>query len=97
MVIFQILYWKFEMLSRKAIRLGNFLNWNMVYKKVTPEIEEYIQKDMSHALDTIRQKEEMVSFLQSYIAQLTQSISQLALPPTKDEARRKGRSWKFWR
>jgi len=55
-----------------------------------------LQKDISHALDTIKQKDEMISFLQSHMAQLTQSISQLSLPPSQEEARAK-HWWRFWK
>lgn len=55
-----------------------------------------LQKDLSHALDTIKQKDEIINFLQAHIAQLTQSISQLALPPSQEEAKKKG-WWQFWR
>lgn len=55
-----------------------------------------LQKDLSHALDTIKQKDEMISFLQAHIAQLTQSISQLSLKPGEEEIKKKG-WWQFWR
>jgi len=55
-----------------------------------------LQKDLSHALDTIKNRDEMISFLQAHIAQLTQSISQLALKPGDDEIKKKG-WWRFWR
>lgn len=55
-----------------------------------------LQKDLSHALDTIKNKDEMINFLQAHIAQLTQSISQLSLPPSQEEAKKKG-WWQFWK
>lgn len=55
-----------------------------------------LQKDLTHALDTIKQKDEMISFLQAHIAQLTQSISQLSLKPGEEEVKKKG-WWQFWR
>jgi hypothetical protein len=37
-----------------------------------------------------------VSFLRDHVAQITQSISQLSLPPSQDEAKKKG--WRqFWK
>jgi hypothetical protein len=36
-----------------------------------------------------------ISFLQAHIAQLTQTV-QLALPPAKEEAKKKG-WWQFWK
>jgi len=44
----------------------------------------------------LQAKEEEVSFLRGHVAQLTQSISQLALPPSKEEAQKKG-WWHFWK
>ena len=55
-----------------------------------------LQKDLTHALDTIKQKDEMIGFLQSHIAQLTQSISQFALKPGEEEIKKRG-WWQFWR
>jgi hypothetical protein len=37
-----------------------------------------------------------ISFLRDYVTQLTQSISQLALPPSQEEAKKKG-WWRFWK
>ena len=55
-----------------------------------------LQKDLSHALDTIKNRDEMINFLQAHIAQLTQSISQLSLKPGEEEIKKKG-WWQFWR
>ena len=55
-----------------------------------------LQKDLTHALDTIKQKDEMIGFLQAHVSQLTQSISQLSLPPSQEEARAKS-WWRFWK
>ncbi len=42
-------------------------------------------------------KDEEIAFLRSHVAQLTQSISQLSLPPSHEEAKKKGWTWKFWK
>ena len=55
-----------------------------------------LQKDLTHALDTIKQKDEMIGFLQAHISQLTQSISQLSLKPGEDEIKKRG-WWQFWK
>ena len=52
--------------------------------------------DKAHYEDTIRQKDQEIAFLQAHIAQLTQSISQLALPPSQEEARAK-HWYQFWK
>jgi chromosome segregation ATPase len=46
--------------------------------------------------EAMKVKEDEVSFLRGHISQLTQSISQLALPPSQEEAQKKG-WWQFWR
>jgi chromosome segregation ATPase len=46
--------------------------------------------------EAISLRNQDVSFLQGHVAQLTQSISQLALPPSQDEAKAKS-WWQFWR
>jgi hypothetical protein len=55
-----------------------------------------LQHDQAHYQDSIRQKDEMIAFLQAHIAQLTQTVSQLALPPSQEEAKKRG-WWRFWR
>jgi chromosome segregation ATPase len=55
-----------------------------------------MEHDKAHYQDTITQKDQQIAFLQAHIAQLTQSISQLALPPSQEEAKKKG-WWQFWR
>ena len=52
--------------------------------------------NFTHAKDTITQKDQEIAFLQAHIAQLTQSISQLALPPSQEEARAK-HWYQFWK
>lgn len=44
----------------------------------------------------LKAKEDEVSFLRGHVSQLTQSISQLALPPSQEEARAK-HWWRFWK
>jgi hypothetical protein len=46
---------------------------------------------ISNTLETMN-----ISFLRGHVGQLTQSISQLALPTSQEEARAKS-WWKFWR
>jgi len=55
-----------------------------------------LQKDLTHAMDTIAQKDKEIAFLQAHIAQLTQSISQFALKPGEEEIKKKG-WWQFWK
>jgi uncharacterized coiled-coil DUF342 family protein len=56
-----------------------------------------LQRDVEHFKNTINQKDQQISFLESHIAQLTQSISQLALPQMADEEKEERKHWwKFW-
>ncbi len=57
---------------------------------------DILQKDLSYALDTIKNRDKMITFLQAHIAQLTQSISQLSLKPGEEEIKKKG-WWQFWK
>jgi hypothetical protein len=41
-------------------------------------------------------KDKQITFLEGHVSQLTQTISQFALPPGQEEAQKKG-WWKFWR
>jgi hypothetical protein len=55
-----------------------------------------LQHDQAHYQDSIKQKDEMIAFLQAHIAQLTQSISQLSLKPGDEEI--KAKHWyQFWK
>jgi chromosome segregation ATPase len=67
-----------------------------------PELEKLrmdmilLKHDEAHYRDTIQQKDQQIAFLEAHVAQLTQSISQLALPPSQEEAKAK-HWWQFWR
>jgi chromosome segregation ATPase len=45
--------------------------------------------------DAMKVKDDEVSFLRGHVAQLTQTVSQLALPPSQEETRAK-HWWRFW-
>lgn len=55
-----------------------------------------LEHDKAHYEDTIKLKDQEITFLQAHIAQLTQSISQFALRPGDEEIRAKS-WWQFWR
>lgn len=57
---------------------------------------EALRRDQDHFKQTIELKDKEIAFLQGHVSQLTQSISQLALPPSQEEAKAK-HWWKFWR
>ena len=46
--------------------------------------------------EAMKVKDDEVSFLRGHVAQLTQSISQLALPPSQEEAKKK-HWYQFWK
>ena len=52
-------------------------------------------RDLAHYQDTINLKDQEIAFLQAHISQLTQSISQLALPPPSKEAATRRKRWWF--
>jgi hypothetical protein len=45
---------------------------------------------------SLKGKEDEIAFLRGHIDQLTQSISQLSLPPSHEEAKAK-HWWQFWK
>jgi chromosome segregation ATPase len=57
---------------------------------------EGMKRDHDHFKSTLEQKDKQISFLEGHVSQLTQSISQLALPPSQEEAKKKG-WWQFWK
>lgn len=46
--------------------------------------------------ETMNLKSDEVSFLRGHVSQLTQTVSQLALPPGEEEIKKKG-WWRFWK
>jgi uncharacterized coiled-coil DUF342 family protein len=57
-----------------------------------------LQRELEHYKDTTNQKDQKISFLQGHVGQLTQSISQLALPQMTDEETEERRHWwRFWK
>ena len=47
-------------------------------------------------LDSLKAKDEDVAFLRGHVSQLTQTVSQLSLPPCQEETRAKS-WWQFWK
>jgi len=44
----------------------------------------------------LKGKEDEISFLRGHVSQLTQTVSQLSLPPAEEEVKKKG-WWQFWK
>jgi chromosome segregation ATPase len=67
-------------------------------KSLTELREELIltKAEVDKWKEALRIKDGDIDYLRSHVAQLTQSISQLALPPSQEEAKKKG-WWRFWR
>jgi chromosome segregation ATPase len=69
---------------------------------VTAELEQaridmaLLKRDMDHAKDTIGSRDKEIAFLEAHIANLVQSIGQLAIKPSEEEAKKKG-WWQFWK
>jgi len=57
---------------------------------------EGLRRDQDHFKSTIELKDKQIGFLEGHVAQLTQSISQLALKPGEEEIKKKG-WWQFWK
>lgn len=53
-------------------------------------------KDLAHAVDTIRSRDQQISFYEAQIANLVQSLGQLAIKPGQEEAKKRG-WWQFWK
>jgi hypothetical protein len=48
-----------------------------------------LKKDLAHAMDTIRSRDQQISFYEAQIANLVQSLGQLAIKPGQEEAKKK--------
>ena len=57
---------------------------------------EGVKRDHDHFKSTLELKDKQISFLEGHVSQLTQSISQLALPPSQEEAKKK-HWYQFWK
>ncbi len=57
---------------------------------------ETLRRDQEHYKQTLELKDKQINFLEGQVAQLTQSISQLALKPGEEEIKKKG-WWQFWK
>jgi len=54
-----------------------------------------LRRELEHHKDTLRLKDDEISFLRGHVAQLSEKITP-ALPPGQEEAKAK-HWWKFWR
>ena len=57
---------------------------------------ERCKVEKEKTIEAMNLKDNEIAFLRGHVSQLTQSISQLALPPSQEEARAKS-WWKFWK
>jgi chromosome segregation ATPase len=56
---------------------------------------EALQKDLAHYQDTVRLKDQHISFLEATVHQALEKMPK-AIPPSEEEAKRKG-WWQFWK
>jgi chromosome segregation ATPase len=56
---------------------------------------EALKKDLVHYQDTIKMKDEHISFLEATVHQALEKLPK-SLPPSQEEAKRKG-WWRFWK
>jgi flagellar biosynthesis chaperone FliJ len=54
-----------------------------------------LQQETTHYQDTIKLKDEHISFLESTVHQALEKLPK-ALPPSEEEAKKKG-LWRFWK
>lgn len=63
--------------------------------KFRDELEKANQESAKYEM-AFKSQQADIDFLRGHIAQLTQTVSQLSLPPSQEEARAKS-WWKFWK
>ena len=63
--------------------------------KISEELEKAKQEATKYEM-AFKSQQADIDFLRGHIAQLTQTVSQLALPPSQEEAKAKS-WWQFWR
>jgi chromosome segregation ATPase len=63
--------------------------------KFREELEKARQETTKYEM-AFKSQQADIDFLRGHVAQLTQTVSQLALPPSQEEARTKG-WWRFWK
>jgi len=57
---------------------------------------ERCKVEKEKTIEAMNLKDNEIAFLRGHVSQLTQSISQLSLPPSQEEAKKKG-WWQFWK
>ncbi len=98
-------------LNRQIMKLSNQLaEKDKAIESISNEVNQ-LREQVKHADENVikaqqetakyelalKGKEDEILFLRSHVAQLTQSISQLSLPPSQDEIKVKSPWWKFWK
>jgi chromosome segregation ATPase len=63
--------------------------------KLRDELEKARQEATKYEM-AFKSQQADIDFLRGHVAQLTQTVSQLALPPSQEEAKKKG-WWRFWK
>jgi len=54
-----------------------------------------LRRDLEHYKETLRLKDDEISFLRGHLSQLSEKITP-ALPPSQEEAKKRG-WWRFWK
>ncbi len=54
-----------------------------------------LRRDLEHFKDTLRLKDDEISFLRGHVSQISEKLPK-ALPPSEEEAKKKG-WWQFWK
>jgi chromosome segregation ATPase len=85
-----------ESLRTKADQLQADLDKKRSEAEQSRSNAEALQRDLTHYEETVRMKDEHISFLESTVHQALEKLPK-ALPPSEEEAKKKGWAWKFWK
>jgi hypothetical protein len=97
-----VLHKSFDLVSPIPVKVGDTPNSSgLEFAGIDARsecIEELERLKVTHekTLEAMNLKDDEISFFRGHVSQLTQSISQLALPPSQEEARAKS-WWRFWK
>jgi chromosome segregation ATPase len=85
-----------ENLRAKADQLQADLDRKRIEAEEARSNSESLKKDLAHFQDTVKMKDQHISFLESTVHQALEKLPR-SLPPSEEEAKKKGWTWKFWK
>ncbi len=84
-----------ESVRNKADQLQGELDKKRTETEQARSNAEALQRDLTHYQDTVRMKDEHISFLEATVHQALEKLPK-SLPPSEEEIKKKG-WWRFWR